>query len=102
MHLYKQIYHSLFESHLGFAISVWGGVSINQLKPLFITQKKCIRIMFGNTEAYLEKFRTCARARPIGFQKLGQDFYIKESTKPLFAKIELLTVHNLYRTRFIM
>ena len=25
--LHKQIYHSLFESHLTFAISVWGGVS---------------------------------------------------------------------------
>ena len=37
--LHKQIYHSLFESHLTFAISVWGGVSRKTIEPLFITQK---------------------------------------------------------------
>ena len=29
--IHKQLYHSLFESHLSFSISVWGGVSDNQL-----------------------------------------------------------------------
>ena len=51
-HLYKQLYHTLFESHLSYAISVWGGISLNQIKPLFLTQKKCIRIMFGDNEAF--------------------------------------------------
>ena len=100
--LYEQLYHSLFESHLGFAISVWGGVSSNQLKPLFITQKMCIRILFGNSENYNDKFRTCARARPFHSQRLGNDFYVKESTKPLFNKHELLAVENLYRYRCLM
>ena len=93
-HLYKQIYHSLFESHLSYAISVWGGVSVNKLDPIFRTQKKCIRIMFGNTEAYLEKFHTCVRARPFSEQKLGAEFYIKEPSKPLFKKHKLQTVHR--------
>ncbi|KAL5253382.1 hypothetical protein ACHWQZ_G013235 [Mnemiopsis leidyi] len=100
--LYKQIYHSLFESHLGYAISVWGGISSNQIKPLFVTQKKCVRILFGDSEKYLEKSRTCARIRPINRQKLGSEFYEKESTKPLFTKHELLAVENLYRHRCIM
>ena len=104
--LYKQIYHSLFESHLGYCISVWGGtpkdVINNQLKPLFITQKKCIRIIFGDCESYIDKFRTCARARSIECQRLGPEFYGRESTKPLFTKHELLTVENLYRYRSIM
>ena len=60
---YKELYHTLFESHLGFGISVWGGVSKNKLEPLFITQKKCIRIMFGDKEAYLDKMCTSARAQ---------------------------------------
>ena len=63
--LHKQIYHSLFESHLTFAISVWGGVSNNTLQNVFITQKKCIRMMFGDNTMYQDKFKTCARARPI-------------------------------------
>ena len=100
--LHKQIYHSLFESHLGFAISVWGGVSHNQLLPLFITQKKCVRMIFGDNKSYHNKFMTCARVRPLESQRLGADFYRKESTKPLFAEYELLTIDNLYRYRIIM
>ena len=100
--LHNQIYHSLFESHLSYAISVWGGVSNNQLKPLFTTQKKCIRIIFGDYEKYVDKFRTCARVRPIGEQRLGSKFYRKESTKPLFTKHGLLAVENLYRYRCIL
>ena len=100
--LHKQIYHSLFESHLSYAISVWGGVSLSNLTQIFCTQKKCLRIIFGNTESYLEKFRTCVRARPLGMQKLGQEFYEREPSKPLFSKHKLLTVHNLFRYRCIM
>ena len=69
-HFYKDIYHTLFESHLRYGISSWGGISQNKfvykipyrralglaaecarkqmyvvyknkLKPLFFTQKKC-------------------------------------------------------------
>ena len=100
--LYKLIYHSLFESHLGYAISVWGGISNNQLKPLFVTQKKCIRILFGDRESYIDKFMTCARTRTLESQRLGSEFYTKESTKPLFAKNEILALENLYRHRSIM
>ena len=94
---YKDLYHTLFESHLRFGISVWGGVSNNKLEPLFKTQKKCVRILFGDLEAYLDKFKTCARTRPLEKQKLGSDFYEKEHTKPLFKENSLLTVHNLYK-----
>ena len=101
-YLHKQIYHSLFESHLSFAISVWGGVSSNQIKPLFITQKRCIRMFFGDNASYIDKFNTSARVRPLESQRLGADFYKKESTKPLFLKHELLAIENLYRLRIIV
>ena len=100
--LYKEIYHTLFESHLAYGISVWGGVSRNRLQPLFVTQKKCTRIMFGDTEAYLDKFRTCARTREFGNQKLGQEFFEREHSKPLFSLYNLLTVHNLHRYHCIL
>ena len=41
-HLYKNLYHTLFESHLSYAISVWGGVLEAKINPLFIAQKHCI------------------------------------------------------------
>ena len=94
--VHKDIYHALFESHLSYGISVWGGTSNNKLQPIFKVQKTCIRIIFGDKEAYLNKFRTCARTRPFQHQKLSCQFFEREHTKPLFSKHSLLTVHNLY------
>ena len=58
--------------------------------------------MFGDNEAFFDKFRTCARVRAKENQKLGHNFYTKESSKPIFKKIKLLTGKNLYRQRCIM
>ena len=90
------IYRTLFESHLIFAITIWGHVSTARLEKLFIMQKKCIRILFGDNEAYKDKFRTCARVRPLGKQVLDSEFYRLEHTKPLFNKHKILTIHNLF------
>ena len=81
--LYKSLYHTLYESHLSYGITVWGGISIPKLRPLFLAQKYCIRILFGDKESYLDKFKTAARARPYGLQALGQDFYKKGAQKTL-------------------
>ena len=94
--MHKSIYHTLFESHLAYGITVWGGVSKNTLNPLITIQKKCIRILFGDKSSYLDKFKTCARTRPIDNQTLGTGFYIKEHTKPIFKQNMILTVQNLY------
>ena len=37
---YKSLYFTLFESHLSYGITVWGGVSNNKLDLLFKLQKK--------------------------------------------------------------
>ena len=88
----------LFESHLSFGISVWGGSIKNKSEDkLFITQKHCIRILFGDLEAYLEKQSTCARTRPYKQQKLGAEYYQKEHTKPLFNERKIITVQSLYK-----
>ena len=41
------------------------------MDELFIIQKKCVRIMFGDHdyEAYLDKFRTCTRATTLMSEK---------------------------------
>ena len=44
----------------------------------------------------LDKFKTCARARPYPDQRLGPEFYIKEHTKPLFNTNKILALENLY------
>ena len=58
------------------------GWHCGKLKSVFTAQKHCIRIMFGDKEAYLEKHRTAARTRHIDNQKLGPEFFEKEQTKP--------------------
>ena len=48
--LHKTLYHSLFESHLNYGISVWGSQSHTVLQELFTLQKKCIRTLFSNSK----------------------------------------------------
>ena len=52
--------------------------------------------MFGDKEAYLDKFRTGARCRPLGSQALGAEFFSREHSKPLFNDYSILTLFNLY------
>ena len=100
--LHKDLYYTLFESILTYGISVWGGISQSKINTLHVSQKRCIRILFGDMDAYLDKFRTCSRTRPKSFQILGADFYRKEHTKPLFKKHSILCVQNLYNYHCFM
>ena len=72
-------------------------VSRTALEPLFSTQKKCLRMMFGDNDAYADKFRTCARTRIFGTQVLGPQFYKLEDVEPLFVKEKILSVFSLYK-----
>ena len=54
--LYKNLYHTLFESHLAYGITAWGGVSDKKLQSLFKVQKRCLRIPYGDKETYLNVF----------------------------------------------
>ena len=96
--LYLKIYNALFESHLSYGISVWGVVIKERSNDsIFITQKHCIRILFGDLDSYLDKQSTCARTRPYGMQKLGHKHFEKEHTKPIFNRLKILTVQNLFK-----
>ena len=95
-HLHCDLYHTLFESYLTYGISVWGGCSKAKLKPIFKAQKKIMRVIFGDRIKYLDKFKTCVRARPFSEQKLTSEFFIKEHSKPLFNSHGFLNLQNLY------
>ena len=90
---YVNIYHSLFESHLAYCISVWGGASSDEIDKLFVTQKYCIRILFGETPYW---FITEKCQRALTYSQQMQPDYSKEHTKPIFKSTNLLTVSNLY------
>ena len=93
---YKPLYYALFESHMTYCITVFGTVSKTCSEKLFKIQKHCIRILFGDLEKYLDKFKTSARTRPFETQRLGAEFFCKEHTKPLFNKLAILAFQNLF------
>ena len=65
-------------------------------------QKKALRILFGDLEAYKMKFMTSARTRPLASQTLGHEFFKREHTKPLFKEQNILVVNNLYSLHCFM
>ena len=93
---YNSLYYALFESHLSYCITVFGNVCKTRSEKLFTIQKHCTRILFGDKEAYLDKFKTSCCTRPIETQILGTTYYMKEHTKPLFHKHKILAFKNLY------
>ena len=69
--LHKNLYHTLFESHLCYGITSWGGIPESKFRALFKIQKRCIRILFVIKEKYLNKFKTCCRVKPVKEKILG-------------------------------
>ena len=94
--LYIELYHTLFESYLSYGITVWGSTSDTKLNKLFVAHKKVVRILFGDREKFINKFKTSVRTRPYSCQKLTAEFYTKEHSKPLFNKNKILSLKNLY------
>ena len=94
--LHISLYHTLIESYLTYGITVWGGVTDNKLLPLLKLQKKWLRILVGDKEAYLDKFKVSARVRLFEEQNLGAEYFYREHTKPLFTKHSVMNVRNLF------
>ena len=100
---YLKIYQSLFESHLTYGISCWGGVYYSKLQKLFNIQKRCIRILFGESYSFdhPEYYATCCRTKTYQ-EHVALKNYALEHTKPLFNKHSLLTLHNLHASRSLV
>ena len=63
---------------------MFGNANKQYTGKLSVIQKHYIRILFGHYKAYVSKFQTCARTRPIENKILDKNFYMKEHTNPLF------------------
>jgi len=94
---YHKLYDALFKSHLSYCISCWGGISRNKLSPLFLLQKRCIRLLFGKipTFDHATFYETCARTRTYD-EHMAKKNYQLEHTKSLFNSETILSLHHLY------
>ena len=100
---YSKIYQALFVSHITYVISCWGGIYPSKLQKLFSIQKRCLRIIFGETLSFdhSEYYLSCARTKTYDEYVALKDFKL-EHTKPLFNKNSLLTLQNLYIARTLV
>ena len=75
---YLKIYNALFNSHLSYCISCWGGISKYKLQSLFNLQKRCVRLLLGKVINYEhpEFYETCARVRPYNHQMAVENFQL--------------------------
>ena len=94
---YLKLYYALFQSHISYCISCWGGVSQNKLESVFSIQKRCIRLLFGKEIGFdhAEYYATCARVRTYE-QHIAKKNFALEHTKPIFNEMKLLTLHHLH------
>ena len=74
---HTNIYHTLFESHISYCISVWGGAKKKLIENVFTLQKRAVRCLFGDRNSFMNKFCTAARTRQYGEQFLGESFFKK-------------------------
>ena len=87
--------HYIYTLYIIYIIYTLYTLYIHYIHYIYIIYIYIIYI-FGDRLAYLDKFKTCARTRPIGQQKLDQKFFIKEHTKPIFKHNNILAIQNLY------
>ena len=67
----KSLYYALFHSHLNYGICVWGNASEKLLQPIFMLQKKVIR-MISNAD-------------------------YQDNTGPLFVKLSILKLEDIFK-----
>ena len=74
---FKLIYHGLIHPYLNYGITTWGNSAITTIAPLYILQKRAVRLI------------------------CDQNFLINEFRKPpsapLFKKLSILTINDLFK-----
>ena len=78
--LIRTIYFSVVYSHLYYGIQAWGSADLTTLNKLAILQNKAVRILSGVQY----------------FQIYGQEPGPLPSSEPLYKKLEVLKMHDIY------
>ena len=78
--LIRTIYFSVVYSHLYYGIQAWGSADPTTLNKLVILQNKAVRILSGKQY----------------FQIYGQEPGPLPSSEPLYKKLEILKIHDIY------
>ena len=107
----NMIYYSLIYPHLLYGIPIWGNADNIHLNPLLILQKKAVRLILNkhrNIQTIFELPRSTVRLilhndnnilidlpnDPVMYWYV--DTFVKVPSDPLFKKLGILKVHDIY------
>ena len=79
------LYYSFIYPHITYCIPVWGCSNANVLHPIIIHQKKAVRCI-----SHVSK----NQKKP---SRVNSQVVIRASTAPIFSKLSLLNVLNIYK-----
>ena len=106
----KMIYYSLIYPHLLYAIPIWGNSDQTHIKPLFIVQKKAVRLILNKHKNITSIFQLPLKTARLIFNDnqsilidVGPmshwylDTFVSEPSDPIFKKLEILKVTDLFK-----
>ena len=89
----KMIYYSLIYSHLLYGIPIWGNADDVHISPLYILQKKAIRLILNKDKSIQKLFKLPGEQTTYWYV----DTFVKPSSGPLFRELGILELNDIFK-----
>lgn len=100
----KLIYHTLFESHINYMLTIWGSANDTVIAPLQVNQNRALRNVFNldrfdnRIEMYLHNVENCLPIRAMHYVNTAV-FIFNIVNEKVLSNIRLHTAHTTRTTR---
>ena len=89
----KMIYYSLVYSHLLYGIPIWGNADDVHISPLYLLQKKAIRLILNKDKSIKTLFEL--PGEDVSYWYI--DTFVKPSSSPLFLELKILKLYDIFK-----
>ena len=89
----KMIYYSLIYPHLLYGIPIWGNADDTHIKPLYILQKKAVRLILNKDKSIHTLFQL--PGDPVTHWYM--DTFVKVPSDPIFKELGILKINDIYK-----
>ena len=94
----KMIYYSLIYSHLLYGIPIWGNADEVHISPLYILQKKAIRLIVNKDKSIQTLFKLPGEHESYWYI----DTFVKPSSSPLFTELGILKLYDIFKVSTLL
>ena len=94
----KMIYYSLIYSHLLYGIPIWGNADEVHISPLYILQKKAIRLIVNKDKSIQTLFKLPGEQESHWYV----DTFVKPSSSPLFTELGILKLYDVFKVSTLL